>query len=95
LFFIKKYVKYYTKLHSNLNFFFLQVEINEKIDEKSVRPMDRIKSATDAPDFKSPPSHANGSILKRRGQLKRQAGGRFYFDHGPKSIKFFCLWFFM
>jgi len=26
--------------------------------------MIRIKSATDAPDFKSPSRHANGSILK-------------------------------
>ena len=29
----------------------------------NLRPMIRIKSATDAPDFKSPSRHANGIIL--------------------------------
>jgi hypothetical protein len=53
--------------------------------------MIRIKSATDAPDFKSPSRHANGSILvslcvlwrNAEGGLKDKADGRFYFDIVP------------
>jgi len=36
--------------------------------------MIRIKSATDAPDFKSPSRHANGSILDEGGLKDKQMG---------------------
>src|SRR6056297_1702849 len=46
-----------------------------KADTNSFRPMVRIKSATDALDFKSPARHANGSIFEICVHWRNAEGG--------------------